>query len=182
LQELLDYTPPAGGQKQTQTQTQTGAAAAAAAPASTQQQDTGAKQGQALAVNQVEFHIGYHDDYLQEWCRAHNVQQQAYSSMGRGQLPKTTDPTILAAATAHNKSAAQVALRFVVQKGLAVIPNAKSTAYQLENMDLFAWALTDAEMAALGSMPTPYFRGVQDGMSQMCTDDKGFMARCYYLD
>jgi diketogulonate reductase-like aldo/keto reductase len=80
------------------------------------------KWGARPSVNQVEFHVGYHDDYLQKWCLAHGIQQQAYSPLGRGQLPTTKAPAVLAAAQAHNVTAAQVALRFVVQNGLAAIP------------------------------------------------------------
>jgi diketogulonate reductase-like aldo/keto reductase len=97
--------------------------------------------GQALAVNQVESHLGYHDDYLQDWCVKHKVQQQAYSPLGGGQLPKrydhalcchllfhlypvtcSTNPAVMAAAKKHNKSMAQVSLRYLVQQGLSIIP------------------------------------------------------------
>jgi len=137
----------------------------------------------ALAVNQVESHIGYHDDYLQTWCRAHGIQQQAYSPLGGGKLSKSSDTTVLAIAQKHNKSTAQIALRFLVQNGLSVIPKAGTTAYQLENMDLFSWSLEPEEMVSLGRLATPYSRGVSDGMSQMCVEESsGYMARCIYLD
>jgi len=138
---------------------------------------------QALALNQVESHIGYHDDYLQRWCLAHGIQQQAYSPLGAGTLARSVDATVLAAAKKHNKSTAQIALRFLVQNGLSVIPKAKSTVYQLENLDLFGWELEPQEMVALGRLAVPYSRGVNDGMSLMCVDeDTGGMARCIYLD
>ena len=159
----------------------------------------------ALALNQVESHIGYHDDFLQAWCRAHGVQQQAYSPLGHGQLAKSTQPAVLAAAARHNVSTAQVALRFLVQSGLSAVPKAASPKYQLENRDVFRWALDADEMVALGALANPcadpalrplplsgeapatdahrYERGVGDGASMMCVEPAtGYMARCSYLD
>jgi diketogulonate reductase-like aldo/keto reductase len=49
---------------------------------------TPSSSGQALAVNQVESHLGYHDDYLQAWCAKHKIQQQAYSPLSGGALAK----------------------------------------------------------------------------------------------
>ena len=128
-------------------------------------------------------HIGYHDDFLQAWCRAHGVQQQAYSPLGRGQLAKTTDPAVLAAAARHNVSTVQVALRFLVQSGLSAIPKSSNPKYQLENRDVFRFALDADEMVALGALANPYERGDSDGMSMMCVEPTtGYMARCSYLD
>ena len=140
-------------------------------------------RGGALAVNQVENHIGYHDDYLQAWCASHGIAQQAYSPLGSGAIATSKDPVVLAAAAKHNVSTAQVGLRFLAQSGLSVVPKAGTTAYQLENLGIFSFALEDAEMAALGALAQPYGRGVQDGMSQMCIEEAtGYMARCIYLD
>jgi len=139
--------------------------------------------GQAPAVNQIEYHIGYHDDFLNKWSRDRGILLQAYSPLSGGKLAQPTDPTIIATAAAHNVSGAQVALRFAIQNNVSIIPKAGETAYQLENMRLFDWSLSEEEIAKLGALANPYRRGVSDGMSQMCIDEqKGSMARCIYLD
>ena len=110
---------------------------------------------------------------------------------------------IVATAKAHNVSVAQIALRFIVQNGVAAIPKggcgysvaraecnsssvvsaASEARYQVENMAVFDWSLSAEEMAALAVMTTPYFRGHVDAVSQMCVDEgKGTMARCSYVD
>jgi len=57
---------------------------------------------------------------------------------------------VRAPARRYNKSAAQVSLRFLIEKGVSPIPNAKTGQYQRENIDIFDFALTTDEVAALG--------------------------------
>ena len=66
----------------------------------------------------------------------------------------------------------------------AAIPKAGTTEYQLENMDVFDWSLTAAEMAELAVLAHPVPGGrAQETPSMMCIDDDaGRMARCEYLD
>eukprot|EP00040_Diaphanoeca_grandis_P022674 m.122356 g.122356 ORF g.122356 m.122356 type:complete len:360 (+) comp28916_c0_seq3:187-1266(+) len=135
------------------------------------------------AVNQMEFHVGYHDDYLVEWSKNNSVVMQAYSPFAGGELSKPGVEPLQTFATKYNVSSAQIALKFIAQRGVAMIPKASTTAYQLENMDLWGFNLTISEMAALGRLATPNRRGVSDSMSMMCIDDtQGLMARCSYLD
>ena len=89
-----------------------------------------------------------------------------------------------AIAKAHNVSAAQVALRWIVEQGVAAIPKASTTDYQLENMDVFGFELSASEMRTLSVMTKPPGNGQnQDPASMMCIDeDAGRMARCIYLE
>jgi diketogulonate reductase-like aldo/keto reductase len=122
-----------------------------------------------------------------EWSRNRSIVSQAYSPLGGGHLAsaKTAGPALSAIATAHNRSTAEIALRFIAQNGVAAIPKASSTAYMLENMDVYDFTLTSDEMRSLGSLASPMgsHGGVADSMSMMCVDhDTGRMARCIYLD
>eukprot|EP01051_Picozoa_sp_SAG22_P011655 SAG22_NODE_1141_length_5388_cov_2.279259_1_plen_356_part_00 len=141
--------------------------------------------GSPPAVNQVSFHIGYHDDYLNDWCKKHKVVLQAYSPLGGGAIPKGQIPAVNAVATKHNVSSAQVALKWIVQQGVGAIPKADTTAYQLENMELWGGlSLSPAEMRSLSVLANPPGNGKnQDPASLMCIDhDQGRMARCLYLE
>ena len=142
--------------------------------------------GAPVAVNQMNFHVGYHDDFLNDFHKQHKIVLQAYSPLGGGALasPSKAPPSVGKIAAAHKKSAAQVALRFIVQSGAAAIPKAGTTEYQLENMDVFDWSLTAAEMAELAVLAHPVPGGrAQETPSMMCIDnDAGRMARCEYLD
>merc|ERR1711979_174160 len=79
-----------------------------------------------VAVNQVEWHFGYHDETLRAFCWQHGITLQAYSPLGgpaaphpAAELLKST-PVELAART-HNRSSAQIALRWALQQGVPVV-------------------------------------------------------------
>lgn len=100
---------------------------------------------------QVPFHVGFHDDVLNDFGRKHKIVLQAYSPLGGGLLAKnnTASPTgqaISDIAIRLNRSVAQVALRFVLQRGATIIPKASNVTYQTENLDLFDFSLTDRDM------------------------------------
>jgi diketogulonate reductase-like aldo/keto reductase len=109
---------------------------------------------------------------------------QAYSPLGGGEIASGKVDAVNAVANAHNVSAAQVALRWIVQQGVAAIPKASTTDYQLENMDVFGFELNASEMRTLSVMTNPPGNGQnQDPASMMCIDeDAGRMARCIYLE
>jgi diketogulonate reductase-like aldo/keto reductase len=91
--------------------------------------------GQELpAVNQIEVHVGYHEDDLIDWCIANQVQVQAATPLARS-LPALVKPgsneLITSIATKYKKSPAQVALRFLLEKGVAIIPSTTDPSYQV---------------------------------------------------
>ena len=55
-------------------------------------------------------------------------------------------------AAGHGKSEAQVALKWLLQKDLIVIPKASSTAHLRDNLDLFDWQLGDEELTRLNAV------------------------------
>ena len=78
------------------------------------------------AVNQIESHIGWHNDELISFCHRHGIVVQAATPLARGGKPgfnsngtviPGADPTITAIAKKYNKSPAQVSLRFLVEIG-----------------------------------------------------------------
>ena len=72
-------------------------------------------------------------------------------------------PLVTSIGKAHGKSGAQVSLKWQVQQGIPVIPKTKNLAYMAENIDLFDWELTDAEMAQLTSQTKPAVAGDAEG-------------------
>lgn len=109
------------------------------------------------AVNQVEFHPYLAQSELLAYCNTHGIVLQAYASLGgqdagKGRLdplggPLLQHPVVLAAATNHGVSAAQVLLRWALQKGVAVIPKASSKERVAMNAQLHGFNLEDAEVA-----------------------------------
>eukprot|EP00966_Prymnesium_polylepis_P194254 4503278-Prymnesium_polylepis.1 len=114
------------------------------------------------AVNQVELNPYYQQPGLQAYCAAEGIVLQAYASLGGQDASKATLATlggplltaapVVAAATAHDATPAQILLRWALQKQFLVIPKANSEACALENTKLFQFVLSEAEMGALGAL------------------------------
>ena len=107
--------------------------------------------GTAPAVNQCEMYVGAHDDATRAFCNSHGITYESYSPLGRGRLD-FKDPRIQRIAEAHGKSAYQVCLRWVVQLGSPMALSSTKLAHDLEDMSIFGFALSAAEMATLSSI------------------------------
>ena len=145
-----------------------------------------ASLGQELpTVNQIELHIGWHDDEMLDWCNEHQIVLQAASPISRGVI--LTNEVVLAMAAKYNKSAAQVAIRWLLDKGISPIPGATDPLYQEENFDVFDFKLQPTDVALLGSLGIPCRGPPKDGLQKcwadpaviMCGDAKtGRMFHC----
>lgn len=106
-------------------------------------------------VNQFEYHVGMGADPagMVSYSSSHGIVPQAYSALGDGKL--ITDPLLAKIGAAHNVSGAQVALKFVVAQGYGLAFKADTVQYLQEDIDLFSWNLTAAEMGTLTAATTP---------------------------
>lgn len=113
-----------------------------------------------LVTNQVEYHPFLDASRVMAACRRHGLSLTAYCPLARGRV--VGDPVIEEIAARHGKTAGQVALRWLVQQsGVIAIPRTSSTARLAENLDVFDFTLTDAEMAAIAGLARPDGRVVQ---------------------
>ena len=64
---------------------------------------------------------------------------------------------------AHNKTGAQVSLKWLVQQGIPVIPKTDKPEHLKQNIDLFDWELTASEMAQLSAATSPAVAGGDAG-------------------
>jgi len=102
------------------------------------------KTGVRIVANQVEFHPYLYQKELLDFCRKNDILVIAYSPLGRGHVLK--DEKIIEIARKHNKTPAQVCLRWLYEKGIASIPKASSVKRLKENIDIFDFSLgKDAE-------------------------------------
>ena len=62
------------------------------------------------------------------------------------------DPTVQAIAKVHNKTSAQVALRWVLQQDIVVVTESDNMAHELQDLELFGWSLSEKEMALLAAL------------------------------
>lgn len=113
------------------------------------------------AVNQIELHPYFQQTDVQALNAAHGILTQAWAPIGgitfyRPGFSKSTleDPVILGIAKEYGKSAAQVMLRWGVQEGRSVIPKSVTPARIAENFDVFDFALTAHQVAAIDALNT----------------------------
>lgn len=103
------------------------------------------------SVNQLEFHPGYTQEAAVRYCEERNIRVQAWSPIGRGRV--LNDPLILHLAELYQVSAAQICLRFAVQRGIIPIPKASDVERMRENQDLFGFTLSEEDLYQLATMP-----------------------------
>lgn len=102
------------------------------------------------AVNQVEFHPFMYRRELLQWMRDRDIALEAYRPLVRAR--KLHEPTLVAVARDLDKTVAQVLLRWSLQHGAIVIPKSVHVERIRENLDVFYFALSDAEMARLDGL------------------------------
>jgi len=109
------------------------------------------------AVNQVMWHVGMGTDpiALRSYCAAKNITLQAYSPLGDGTSELVSGALVSGIGSRHNKSGAQVSLRWVAQHGVPLSTKAKAEKYLAEDLDIFDWSLSDSELARLDAATTP---------------------------
>jgi diketogulonate reductase-like aldo/keto reductase len=108
---------------------------------------------EALVTNQIEVHPFLDQSKVIAACKRHGISITAYCPIGRGKVPGNA--TLEKIGKAHGKSAAQVSLRWLVQQGIIVVPRSSKVERLKENMAIFDFELTDAEMAEIGGLKRP---------------------------
>lgn len=114
-----------------------------------------------LAANQMEYHPFLNQSRILGTCRDLGVALTAYCPIARGRVFKT--PVIAEIAERHGKTAGQITLRWLVQQsGVIAIPRTSSSERARENLAIFDFVLTAAEMAAIHALADPQGRIVPD--------------------
>ncbi len=104
-----------------------------------------------IACDQVRYHPGMSQKPLIDAAREKNIAITAYSPLGKGDLAR--DRTLAAIGAKHNKTAAQVALKWLVdQDGVSAIPKASQDKNLRANLAIFDFALDDADRAAIAAL------------------------------
>lgn len=107
------------------------------------------------AVNQIQFNVFSHDDETEQYCRDNNITVMAYSPLGdpaRTHRSVFTEPTITTVAHKYNVSQAQVALRWVVQKGYPLAVLSTNKEHQANDADLFSFKLDSDDVSTLDKL------------------------------
>jgi diketogulonate reductase-like aldo/keto reductase len=104
-----------------------------------------------LFTNQVPYHVLRSQNELLDYCVSHDILLTAYSPLGKGQL--AAHPTLQGIGARHGKTASQVALRWLIQQPKVIaIPKSVDPRRQRENLQVFDFALSKAEMAEIAGL------------------------------
>lgn len=101
-------------------------------------------------INQIERHPRLNQLPLLKYDREHNIVTQAWSPLGRGTI--LNNPVLEKIAKKHNKSTAQIVLRWHLQSGIAFIPKSVHEARIKQNINIYDFELSDDEMTAIDSL------------------------------
>ncbi|KDA06010.1 2,5-diketo-D-gluconic acid reductase [Microbacterium sp. CH12i] len=108
--------------------------------------------GVTPAVNQIELHPAYQQRDVVAWAADHGVGIEAWGPLGQGKYDLFGMPAVADAAAAHGKAPAQIVLGWHLQKGNIVFPKSVHAERLRQNLDVFDFTLTDAEIAAIDSI------------------------------
>lgn len=107
------------------------------------------------AINQIETHLLCQRQAEHQWMEKYHVQHMAYAPLGQGRKNEMFEaPVLVEIAQAHGKTPAQVALRYLTQRDVIVIPKSVHLERIRENLDVFDFELSAGEMAQLQKMDT----------------------------
>jgi 2,5-diketo-D-gluconate reductase A len=106
------------------------------------------------AVNQVETHPFFQRTADQALMRERGVQIQSWGPFAEGRNDLFADPVLTEIGAGYGKSVAQVVLRWLIQRGVVVIPKSVRPDRMAQNIDVFDFELTDEQMARVAAMDT----------------------------
>lgn len=102
------------------------------------------------AVNQMEFHPYLVQQSLLDFCKAKGIQYEAWSPLMQGHIFK--EPVFQSLADKYEKTIAQIALRWDLQKGVITIPKSSKKERIIANSDIFDFVLSEADMRSLDAL------------------------------
>jgi 2,5-diketo-D-gluconate reductase B len=103
-----------------------------------------------LVCDQVEYHPYLDQTKVRDACTRAGMAVVAYSPIAKGSIK--TDAALARIGSSYGKTAAQVCLRWLVQQNVVAIPRTSKVERLSQNIDIFDFELTDADMAEISAM------------------------------
>lgn len=104
------------------------------------------------AVNQIETHPFFQQFAAQNTLKKLDIQMEAWSPLAGGRNNIFNNPVITSIGKKHNKTNAQIALRWIVQREIVTIPRTSNEKYMLENLNIFDFELDEADMKEIATL------------------------------
>lgn len=106
------------------------------------------------AVNQVEAHVFCQQQKANEYMKEFGIQIMSWGPLAEGRLGLFTNPVLEEIGKTHGKSVAQVALRYLTQRDIIIIPKSTHEERMVENLNIYDFTLTDDEMERIKALDT----------------------------
>lgn len=104
------------------------------------------------AVNQVESHVYFPQLELKNLLNSYGTQMQSWASFTEGRKNIFAEPVLKEIGARHGKTSGQIALRYLIQNGIAVIPKSVHQERMAENLAVLDFALTPSEISAISRL------------------------------
>ncbi len=101
-------------------------------------------------VNQIEFHPGFMQKEVVDFCRQHDILVEAWSPLGTGKM--LSNETLLSVADKYECSVAQLCVRWVLQNGVLPLPKSITPSRIEENLNVDGFTISDTDMAIINAM------------------------------
>ena len=105
-------------------------------------------------VNQCETHVFYQQRKMLEYLKPYDVAFEAWSPLAEGRHGIFKNPILCGIGEQYGKTAAQIALKFLIQNDVVIIPKTTHQERMTENIDLFDFELTDDDLRAIRRLDT----------------------------
>ena len=106
------------------------------------------------AINQIETHPFFQREYEQKIHSKYGVATNSWASFAEGRNHLFENAVLKQIAQKHNKSVAQVVLRWLVERGIVVIPKSVRKERMQENINIFDFKLDNADKKAISTLDT----------------------------
>lgn len=106
------------------------------------------------SVNQIETHVFQQQETARKYLKARGVQIESWGPFAEGKNDFFRNPALVEIGKRYGKTAAQTALRFLIQSGVVAIPKSTHRERMEENFQIFDFALTEEEMQKIRALDT----------------------------
>lgn len=126
-------------------------------------------------INQVEAHVFAQRFDEKELMQQHDILMQAWSPLARGQNNLFDHEVLVPIGQKYNKTSAQIALKYLVQNGISVIPKTVNKDRMIQNIDLFDFELTHDELKQIRALDETFrFTDHRDPQVALSIMDRSF--------
>lgn len=129
----------------------------------------------APAVDQIELHPFYQQEDALDYMKEHNIQPMAWGPLDEGRNNIFKHPVLSKIGEKYGKTAAQVALRWNIDRGVVVIPKSVHEERMKQNFDLFDFKLSDEDMKEIAKLDlghTEIINHFDPKIQEMCLNNK----------